>query len=92
MCGNLAKNELLLNINKLHTTKLGADRIKNNLNLKNKDVIKYCREKILNKNCKIYKKGKNLYCELNDIIMTVNSFSFTIITAHKIKDKGNYKK
>ena len=85
MCGNLAKNELLLNINKLHTTKLGVGRIKNNLNLKNEDAVNYCRNKILNKNCKIYKKGKNFYCELNDIKITVNSFSFTIITAHKIK-------
>lgn len=88
MCGNLAKNELLLNITKLHTTKMGADRIKNNLNLKNEDALNYCKEKILNKNCKIYKNGKNFYCELNNIKITVNSFSFTIITAHKIKNKG----
>lgn len=73
---------LLLNINKLHTTKMGVDRIKKNLNLKTDDVVEYIKKKVLDINCVIYKQGKNWYCEDDDIIITINSFSYTIITAH----------
>lgn len=72
---------LIKNISKIHTTKMGYDRISKNLNLKC-DVVKYLKNKILSKNCLIYKKGKNWYCEVNDIIITINSYSYTIITAH----------
>lgn len=78
-------NELLSNISKLHITKLGIDRIKNNLKLNNDDVVDYCKTKILDKNCIIYKQGKNFYCEIDNIIITINAYSFTIITAHNIK-------
>ena len=77
-------NALLFNINKLHTTKMGIDRIRKNLNLSEVDVFKYCKDKILKKTCKIRKQGKNWYCEIDNIKITINSHSFTIITAHKI--------
>ena len=77
-------NELINNINKLHTTDMGVSRIKRNLNI-NEDVIEYCTKIILDKNSNIYKKGKNYYCENNNIIITINSYSYTIITAHIIK-------
>jgi len=73
--------ELLNNINKIHTTTMGIDRIKKNLNI-NTDVVEFCKNKILDKNCNIYKQGKNYYCEIDNIIITINSYSFTIITAH----------
>lgn len=73
---------LLNNIDKLHTTKMGIDRIKKNLNI-NTDVVEYCKNKILDENCVINKKGKNYYCKIDNIIITVNSYSYTIITAHK---------
>lgn len=76
--------ELISNIDKLHTTKMGIDRIKRNLNI-DEDVVSYCKNKILDKRCKIYKKGKNYYCEIDNIIITVNSYSYTIITCHLIK-------
>lgn len=76
-------NDLILNIDKLHTTEMGIDRIKNNLKI-NQDVIDYCKNKILNKNCNIYKQGKNWYCEIDNIRITGNSYSYTIITAHII--------
>lgn len=75
---------MLQNIDKLHTTKMGIDRIKKNLNI-DTDVVEYCKNKILDKNCNIYKKGKNYYCEIDNIIITVNSYSYTIITAHSKK-------
>lgn len=79
------KNELLNIIDKLHTTKLGVERIKRNLNLENCDVIKFCSRLIANKYANIYKNGKNYYVEIDDIIITINSYSYTIITAHKTK-------
>ena len=77
--------DLLLNINKIHTTQMGKERIKRNLQLENIDVVDFIKNKVQDKRCKIYKKGKNYYCELNNIIITINSYSYTIITAHKQK-------
>ncbi len=55
------KEILLANIDKVHTTKMGIDRIKKNLKLDTIDVVEYCKDKILDENCNIYKKGKNYY-------------------------------
>lgn len=79
------KEILLSNINKIHTTKMGIYRIKKNLQLDTEDVVKYCKEKVLDSNCNIYKQGKNWYCKINNIKITINSYSYTIITAHIIK-------
>ena len=73
--------DLLTNIDKIHTTELGIKRVKRNLKI-DSDVISFCKKMILNKNCNIYKKGKNWYCEIDNIIITINSYSYTIITAH----------
>ena len=77
-------NELLLNINKIHSTEMGIMRIKNNLKIDFNDIVEYCKNKILDKECNIYKKGKNWYCEIDNIQITINSYSYTIITAHII--------
>lgn len=82
------KEILLSNINNIHTTEMGKDRIIKNLNLSINDVVKYCKNKILDKNCIIYKQGKNWYCEIDNIIITINSYSYTIITAHLIKESN----
>lgn len=74
-------NDLLNNIDKIHTTELGIDRIKKNLKI-DEDVVIFTKKVILNKNCNIYKQGKNWYCELDNIRITINSYSYTIITAH----------
>ena len=76
------KKILLSNIDKIHTTEMGIDRIKRNLQID--DVVNYCKNKILDKNCDIYKKGKNWYCKIDNILITINSYSYTIITAHII--------
>lgn len=76
---------LLGNLDNLHTTELGAERIKKNLKINVEDVVQFCREIISDENCRIYKQGKNWYCELGNIELTVNSYSYTIITAHIIK-------
>ena len=81
----MEKQELLNNINKVHTTALGEQRIKNNLNLNIKNVVSFCKNKIKNKDCIVYKKGKNYYAHTSGYILTINSFSFTIITARRDK-------
>ena len=77
--------ELLQNIEKVHTTKMGIDRIKKNLKIDTNNVVEFCKNKILDKKCNIYKQGKNWYCETDSIRITINSYSYTIITAHIIK-------
>ena len=52
-------NELLVNIDKIHTTDMGLNRIKRNLNINN-DVVEYCKNKILDEKCIITKKRKEL--------------------------------
>ena len=79
------KEILLSNIDKVHTTEMGFDRIKRNLKLDINDVVYYCKNKVLDETCNIYKKGKNWYCEIDNIKITINSYSYTIITAHIIK-------
>ncbi len=79
------KEILLVNIDRVHTTEMGMDRIKKNLKLDSNDVVEYCKNKILDENCNIYKQGKNWYCEIDNIKMTINSYSYTIITAHTIR-------
>ena len=79
------ENELVLNIDKVHTTELGAYRIKKNLKLEIEDVVKYCKNKIQDGTSYIYKEGKNWYCISGNVKITINSYSYTIITAHLIK-------
>ena len=79
------KNILLDNIDKIHTTERGSDRIKRNLKIDTADVVAYCVNKVLAQNCYIYKQGKNWYCEVENIRITINSYSYTIITAHIVK-------
>ena len=75
-------NELLKNIDKIHTTELGIIRIKRNLELETKDIVNWCKLKIKYAE-NIYKKGKNWYVSFGNCILTVNTYSYTIITAHK---------
>ena len=75
---------LLDNIDKIHTTEMGVKRIKKNLQLDECDAVEYCKNKVSDKNCNIYKQGKNWYCEIDNIRITINSYSYTIITAHAV--------
>ena len=50
--------ELINNINKIHTTKLGVSRIKNNLKIEGIDAVSYCKDIVLNKDSIITKKER----------------------------------
>ena len=74
---------LLDNLDKLHTTELWIQRIKRNLSLETDDVISWCKNKISSPQAKISKQWKNFYIQTENYIFTINSYSFTIITAHR---------
>ena len=78
-------NELLNHLDKLHTTELGVVRIKKNLTLDTDEVVDWCRYKIASINSSIIRNGKNWYINVDGCIITVNAYSYTIITAHKEK-------
>lgn len=84
---DINKGELILNLDKLHTTDLGIERIKRNLCLDVDDVVSWCRKKIKEPNSSITRRGKNWYINATDCEITVNAYSYTIITAHKLKNK-----
>lgn len=81
------KETLLKKLDQIHTTEMGVERIKRNLNIEVNDVVKWCIDKIKARNCKITRTGKNWYAEIEDCIITINAYSYTIITAHKRKRK-----
>ncbi len=83
------KNELLTNIHKIHTTDLGIKRISKNLKIEDQNVVEYCIELIEDKNSIVTKKGKNFYVNIDNKELTINSSSFTIITAHIKKIKAD---
>ena len=78
-------NDLLKNIDKLHTTEMGVERIKRNLSIQEDDVVSWCRFRIQDESAHIERKGKNWYITINNCVITVNAHSYTIITAHKKK-------
>ncbi|GFI62064.1 hypothetical protein IMSAG049_01237 [Clostridiales bacterium] len=78
-------NHLIENINKLHTTEMGVERIKRNLQIESDDTVQWCKSRLLDKNASIEKIGKNWYITIDNYKITVNAHSYTIITAHKIK-------
>ena len=79
------KNDLIENIEKLHTTSMGVERIRRNLSLGEdvKDVVAFCQQKILDDKAAIIRQGKNWYVKIDGCIITVNAYSYTIITVHK---------
>ena len=77
--------ELLANLQMLHTTGLGAERIRKNLGLQTVNgVVGWCREEIKKPDMEIRKKRKNWYVRIDDCEITIHARSYTIITAHKI--------
>lgn len=78
-----ANCELLENLDRLHTTELGALRVKRNLSLDTDDVIGWCKAMIASADADITRAGKNWYVRAGHCVITVNAHSYTVITAHK---------
>lgn len=74
---------LLDNLDKLHTTELGEQRIRKNLGLDVEKIVEWTKEIITNPDAQIERIGKNFYVNSAKYHITVNASSYTIITAHK---------
>lgn len=53
-----------------------------------KNVIEICLEIVKNPGVKITVHGKNYYVESDDIILTINRYTFTKITAHNLQKQN----
>lgn len=79
-------DRLLDHLDQLHTTELGALRIRRNLALEgNVDVVAWCRGRIGAPASTVTRQGKNWYITAGRCRITVNAHSYTIITAHTLK-------
>ena len=77
------ENILIENIDSIHTTDMGVDRIRRNLGFGDIDVVAWCKGKILDPNAVIERQGKNWYVHIDGCVITVNASSYTIITCHR---------
>ena len=85
------KKTLLENVDKIHTTEMGIGRIQKNLGI-SEEPVNYCISKLKQDNAVVTKEGKNYYVNVDGIRITINSSSFTIITALELpqrKDVGD---
>ena len=70
---------------RIHTTEMGAERIRRNLGLPDRtDATAWCRTKIQSPGASVERRGKNWYIRIDGCEITVNASSYTIITAHRI--------
>ena len=79
--------DLQANLGQFHTTELGVMRIRRNLSLDVEDVVGWCTTKIASNAAVITRNGKNWYVTIDNCIITINTYSYTIITAHRVKKK-----
>ncbi len=78
---------MVIPIESLHTTPMGADCIRRNLSLGAADVVAWIQKAVQDASVKsIVRRGKNWYVFGNDFVITINVHSNTIITAHR-RDK-----
>ena len=74
-------NQLIDRIDNIHTTELGAVRISRNIGIDRESVVNWCKQVLVRAN-RIVRKGKNWYVYGDNAVITINSHSHTIITAH----------
>lgn len=78
---------LLEHLEEMHTTPLGIERIRRNLSLdENEDVVFWCKKQVQSPTSLITRKGKNWYIDTGKCIITINAYSYTIITSHLHKN------
>ncbi len=80
------QRDLIVNLEKIHTTPMGEERIKRNLDLQTIDIVAWCKDAVQNADI-IFGLGKNWYAYKDSAAITISTRSFTIITAHKINPK-----
>ena len=75
-------NELTANLDRLHTTELGAVRIRRNTGTDAEDVVAWCID-LIKRSLEVVRRGKNWYVHADGFVITINAFSLTVITAHR---------
>lgn len=74
------KKILLDNIDKIHTTEMGVDRIKRNLKIDTADVVEYCKNKVLAINEQISNFAQtyptNLKASSNEALLFMRRYRF----------------
>ena len=79
------KECLIGQLDRLSTTEMGLQRLQRNLGRQeSEDIVAYCRELILHPGCRVSRRGKNWYCEISGVRITIHAGSCTIITAHRM--------
>ena len=77
--------DMRIDIVRLHTTPMGAERIRRNLGLQPEaDPVDYCAKLITSPGATMVCRGKNIYATVGDTRITVNASAMSIITAHKL--------
>ena len=72
--------DLTINIEKISLSEDTYNRIKNQLNLNKRQIIKYCKNKILDNECNIYRDGKKFYCEGENLKIVINAINYEILS------------
>jgi hypothetical protein len=67
--------DLTANLNKLHTTPMGVERVRRNLGLQINDVVSWCKEAVQNADL-LMQAGKNWYVYKGGVSITINAKSF----------------
>ena len=80
------REQLLSNLDKINVSEISEQVIRVNLHLDRDDnVVDYCKKKLTNKNCSISKLGSNWFCRIDNIVIPVNIFDYSILTAHVLR-------
>ena len=79
--------ELAVHLDRLHTTPLGAERVRRNLSADVEDVAAWCRQSLASPEAEAHRVGKNWYASAEGVLWTINARSYTIITAHPKRDR-----
>ncbi len=79
-----SKTTLFPFINRIHSTPMGIERIKKNMNLKTNDVISYVKDLLKKDECQVIRRGKNYYAIIDGYQITIHASSYTIITVHPL--------
>lgn len=74
----------MIDPDKLHTTPMGEERIRRNLQLHDENIVNLCRQYIIDRTATKIRIGKNIYIISRNVKITVNASSHTIITAHNL--------
>lgn len=76
------QEHLIDHIDQIHSTPLGIERIRSNLNLQEEDIVNWCKSLVKSETSQILKRGKNWYVRQGEIELTINAGNYNVITGH----------